>query len=171
MKNHPIIKLSAFIFLLIVMAGCTGSSTIQEIETPELQLSAEGPLYGGSNSATATWEFDLSELLGSKEKQVSEAKITSVEVILKGVENLPALEKMVLEVTSKNTAMTRIGLYEGAIGEGQAVALTIASEQENLASAFADGKMTFVGDFDLLDEEYLGNVEFALKVKFELGIK
>jgi hypothetical protein len=31
--------------------------------------------------------------------------------------------------------------------------------------------MTFVGDFDLMDEEYWGNVEFALQVKFELGIK
>ena len=171
MKNHPIIKLSAIIFLLIGLAGCTGSSTIQEIETPELQLSAEGPLYGGANSTTATWDFDLSELLGNKEGQVSEAKITSVEVTLKGAENLPALEKMVFEVTSKNTAMTRIGLYEGAISEGQGIYLTIADEQENLASAFADGKMTFVGDFDLIDEEYMGNVEFALKVKFELGIK
>jgi hypothetical protein len=49
--------------------------------------------------------------------------------------------------------------------------LTIAAEQENLASAFADGKITFVGDFDVLDEEYMGNVAFTIKVKFELGTK
>jgi hypothetical protein len=49
--------------------------------------------------------------------------------------------------------------------------LTIADEQEDLSSAFADGKLTFVGDFDLIDEEYLGNVKFTLKVKFELETK
>jgi hypothetical protein len=65
--------------------------------------------------------------------------------------------------------MTRIGLYEGKITPGQPFTLTIAAEQENLASAFADGKITFVGDFDVLDEEYMGNVAFTLKVKFELG--
>jgi hypothetical protein len=171
MQKHLSIKLAVVVFLLIGLAGCTGSSAIQQIETPELQLSAEGPLYGGANSATATWEFDVKEILENKESEVSEARITSVEVMLKGAENLPAMEKMVFEVTSKNTSMTRIGLYEGPIREGQVFALTIAEEQENLASAFADGKMTFVGDFDLLDEEFLGNVEFMLKVKFEVGTK
>lgn len=171
MEKQLLIKLSTLLIVAFLFAGCSGSLTNQEIETPELQLSAEGPLYSGANSATAIWEFDLKEILGSEEKVVSKAKITSVEVLLKESEAIPALEKMVLEVTSKNTAMTRIGLYEGAISKGQKVTLNIADEQDNLASLFADGKMTFVGDFDLLDEEYLGNVEFTLKVKFELGIK
>ncbi len=169
---HKYLSVITLIALLFVgLAGCTGSSTSQQLETPELQLSAEGPLYAGANSSTATWEFDLTEILGNAEKEVSEARITSVEVLLIGADSLPAMEKMVFEVTSKNTPMTRIGLYEGKITPGQSFNLTIADEQENLAGAFADGKMTFVGDFDLLDEEYMGNVEFILKVKFDLGIK
>lgn len=169
---HKYLSVITLIALLFVgLAGCNGSSTTQQLETPELQLSAEGPLYAGANSSTATWEFDLTEILGNTEKEVSEARITSVEVLLIGADSLPAMEKMVFEVTSKNTPMTRIGLYEGKITPGQSFNLTIADEQEDLAGAFADGKMTFVGDFDLLDEEYMGNVEFTLKVKFDLGIK
>jgi hypothetical protein len=168
-KYLSVITLIALLF--VGLTGCTGSSTTQQLETPELQLSAEGPLYAGANSSTATWEFDLAQLLGNAEKEISEARITSVEVLLVGADSLPAMEKMVFEVTSKNTSMTRIGLYEGKITPGQPFTLTIADEQENLAAAFADGKMTFVGDFDLLDEEYMGNVEFSLKVKFDLGIK
>jgi hypothetical protein len=164
-------KLSIAILILLIVAGCTGKTTIQEVETPELQLLAEGPFYQGANSATATWEFDLTQILGNAENKVAKAKITAVEVVLKDSENVPALEKMVFEVTSKNTSMTRIGLYEGAITQGQTFTLNIADDQENLATAFADGKITFVGDFDLLDEEYSGNIEFILKVKFELGIK
>lgn len=168
-KYTSILFLAALLF--VGLAGCTGSSTTQQLETPELQLTAEGPLYGGANSSTATWEFDLVQLLGEGKKEIYEARITSVEVLLVGVDSLPAMEKMVFEVTSKNTPMTRIGLYEGKITAGQPFILTIADEQENLAAAFADGKMTFVGDFDLLDEEYMGNIEFTLKVKFDLGIK
>ena len=168
-KHYSILFLAALLF--VGLTGCTGSSTTQQLETPELQLSAEGPLYAGANSSTATWEFDLTEILGNAEKEISEARITSVEVLLVGTDSLPAMEKMVFEVTSKNTSMTRIGLYEGKITPGQPFTLTIAAEQENLAAAFADGKMTFVGDFDLLDEEYMGNIEFSLKVKFDLGIK
>jgi hypothetical protein len=164
-----LIKLSVLTIIFLVVAGCSGNSTKQKLETPELQMIAEGPLYSGANSAMATWEFDLRELLGNQVKEVSDAKITAVEVTLKGAENLPELEKMVLEVTSKNTPMTRIGLYEGAISAGKSFTMNIAEEQENIASAFVDGKMTFVGDFDSKDEEYLGNLEFTLKVKFELG--
>jgi hypothetical protein len=168
MQRH-LIKLAVVIFIFVDLSGCTGSSSTQSLETPELQLSAEGPLYAGANSATATWEFDLKEVLGKTGTEVSEAKITSVEVVLTAADTLPAMEKMVFEMTSKNTPMTRIGLYEGKITPGQPFTLTIAEEQENLAAAFADGKITFVGDFDVLDEEYMGNVAFTLKVKFELG--
>jgi hypothetical protein len=168
MPKH-LLMLCLVVLLFLGLSGCTGSSTTQSLETPELQLSAEGPLYAGANSATATWEFDLKEVLGKTAPEVSEAKITSVEVVLTAADTLPAMEKMVFEMTSKNTPMTRIGLYEGKITPGQPFALTIAEEQENLASAFADGKITFVGDFDVLDEEYMGNVAFTLKVKFELG--
>lgn len=169
--QKQLIKSAGIIFLFLVFIGCTSDLKLVEIETPQLQLAAEGPLFEGANSATATWEFDLKEILGGDQGEISKAKITSVEVVLKGSEDLPALEKMVFEVTSKNTPMTRVGLYEGEIIQGQGFVLNIAEQQENLASAFADGKMTFVGDFDLKDLEYYKNVEFTLQVKFEIGIK
>ena len=161
-------KLSFIVFLLVGLAGCESNMTTLELETPKLEMVAKGPLFQGANSATATWEFDLKEILGNGEGQVSKARITSIEVTPKETDDLPGLEKMVFEVTSKNTPMTRIGLYEGAISKGKVFALDIAQEQENLTSAFTDGKMTFVGDFDLIDEEYWGNVEFTLLVKFEI---
>ncbi|MFN3800658.1 hypothetical protein [Belliella pelovolcani] len=170
MQNH-FQKLFFSILAIIALSACSGNLTTVEIETPEMQLSAEGPLFEGANSATATWEFDINELLGEVEGKVSKAKVSAVEVTLKPSEGSPALEKMVFEVTSKNTSMTRVGLFEGSINEGETFYLNIADQQENLAKAFEDGRITFVGDFDLLEEEFWGNLEFSLKVKFELGIK
>lgn len=157
--------------LLALIVSCGGNLNTIEVETPELDMVAEGPLFEGSNTATATWEFDLSSLLGDQGNKVSKAKVTAIEIRLVPEEDLPSLEKMVFEVTSQSTSMTRVGLYNSELDSDEVMELSVAGKQENLASAFQDGRMTFVGDFDLLEEEYWDNVAFKIKVKFELGIK
>ncbi|TVP46926.1 MAG: hypothetical protein EA341_13230 [Mongoliibacter sp.] len=157
--------------LLVLIVSCGGNLNTIEVETPELDMVAEGPLFEGSNTATATWEFDLSSLLGDQGNKVSKAKVTAIEIRLVPEEDLPSLEKMVFEVTSQSTSMTRVGLYNSELDSDEVMELSVAGKQENLASAFQDGRMTFVGDFDLLEEEYWDNVAFKVKVKFELGIK
>jgi hypothetical protein len=170
MKNlNP--KLILLAFLTTILSSCSESLTQVSVETPEIQLVAEGPLFEGANTSTATWEFNLNELLGDTQGKVSKAKVTSVEITLLEGDEVVNAEKMVFELTSQNTSMTRIGLYEGDFQVGQNVLLNIADKQDDLASAFQDGKITFVGDFDLKDEEFWGSVKFKLKVNFELGIK
>lgn len=156
---------------LVLLVSCGGNLNTIEVETPELDMVAEGPLFEGSNTATASWEFDLSSLLGDQGNKVSKAKVTAIEIRLVPEEDLPSLEKMVFEVTSQSTSMTRVGLYNSELDSDRFMELSVAEKQENLASAFQDGRMTFVGDFDLLEEEYWDNVAFKVKVKFELGIK
>jgi hypothetical protein len=170
MQKH-ILSLAISALVVIMMAACSGNVTTVVVETPILELTAEGPLFEGANSSTATWEFDVNDLLGEVQGKVAHAKVASVEITLVDGEELPALEKMVFELTSQNTSMTRVGLHEGGFEVAVPVSLSIADKQENLAKAFNDGRITFVGDFDLLDEEFWGNVQFLVKVTFELGIK
>lgn len=161
-----------YAFLLVAfLFSCGADLKTVVVETPELDMVAEGPLFEGANTATASWEFDLQNLLGEEGSKVSKAKVTAIEFRLVNQDELPGLEKMVFEVTSQNTSMTRVGLYESELDTDEVMELSVAGRQENLASAFQDGKMTFVGDFDLLEEEYWENVTFKVKVKFELGIK
>lgn len=159
---------------LVLLTSCSGETETLTINSPELRLSAEGPLFEGANTATASWEFILVELIGENEDRkvsIKNAKLTQVEILLQEGEDLPEIEKMVFEMTSKNTPMTRLGLYEGKIEPGKSFGLSLASKQEKLASAFEDGKITFVGDFDLLEEEYWEDIHFSLKATFELEIK
>ncbi len=164
-------KILYSLLLMLFLGACSANLETKEIETPTMELLAEGPLFEGANTATATWEFDLNELLGGDESKISKAKVTAIEVMLQDSDDLPALEKMVLEMTSKNTSMIRLGLHEGEFKAKEWIGLNVADKQENLAKAFEDGRITFVGDFDLLEEEFWGNVQFQLRVKFELGIK
>jgi hypothetical protein len=163
-------SLSIFLYMLLLVS-CNGNLKTIEVETPELDMVAEGPLFEGANTATASWEFDLQSLLGDEGSKVSKARVTAIEIRLVDEEDLPSLEKMVFEVTSQNISMTRVGLYESELITNEIMGLSVAGKQENLATAFQDGRMTFVGDFDLLEEEYWDNVTFKVKVKFELGIK
>lgn len=158
--------------LMLLLVSCGSNLKTIEVETPELDMLAEGPLFEGANTATASWEFDLQSLIGDEGSIVSKAKVTAIEIrLVNEEEELPSLEKMVFEVTSQNTSMTRVGLYESGLKIDENIKLSVAGKQENLASAFQDGRMTFVGDFDLLEEEYWDNVTFKVKVKFEIGIK
>jgi hypothetical protein len=159
------------LMLMLLLVSCGGNLKTIEVETPELEMVAEGPLFEGANTATASWEFDFQSLIGDEGSKVSKARVTAIEVSLVDAEDLPSLKKMVYEVTSQNTSMTRVGLYESELITNEIMELSVAGKQENLASAFQDGRMTFVGDFDLLEEEYWDNVTFKVKVKFELGIK
>jgi hypothetical protein len=165
------LKYSCILILIAAIYSCNSDGETIEVETPELQLLAEAPFFEGSNTATATWEVSLPDLLANSGTTVKKAKVTAIEITLKPQEDQPILEKMVFEITSANTPMTRVGLFEYELKPGELVVLNVAEKQENLSSAFQDGKMTFVGDFDLLGEEYWENISFTVKIKFELEVK
>jgi hypothetical protein len=170
--NHRLITYLLSLFALASIVACNGESEMIRIASPQLEMKAEGPLFEGANTVTASWEFDLNTLLGqSQNLNLKSAKLSSVEIILEDAENLPGLENMVFELTSKNTPMTRLGLFEGKINANVPFQLSLAAKQENLNSAFEDGKITFVGDFDLQEAEYWEDINFSLKAVFELEIK
>lgn len=172
MKSYSL-SLLCLIIMLFALVSCSKETATIRIESPLLSMKAEGPMFEGANTATTSWEFDIDELLGedaAKALKLKNAKLVSVEITLQPTEDNPSLEKLVLELTSKNMPMTRVGLYEGAIAEESAIVVPLAVKQENLKAAFQDGRITFVCDFDLIDEEYWDNLTFTLKAVFELDV-
>ena len=101
MRKHLSI-LFLVVLLFVGLVGCTGSSTTQQLETPELQLSAEGPLYAGANSSTATWEFDLTEILGNAEKEVSKNQM-KIDLLDNSKQSKLVLEENNKTESTKNT--------------------------------------------------------------------
>jgi hypothetical protein len=172
MKNNSLSFL-CLIIMLFALVSCSKETETIRVDSPLLSLKAEGPMFEGANTASASWEFDLNELLGeeaAKAVKLKNARLVSVEITLQATEDNPSLEKLVLELTSKNMPMTRVGLYEGAIAEVSAVNVPLAAKQENLKAAFQDGRITFVCDFDLNEEEYWDDLTFTLKAVFELDV-
>ncbi|MGY6557901.1 MAG: hypothetical protein ACXIT9_01335 [Nitritalea sp.] len=164
----------SFLFLaLLVVSACGPSGNSFAIRTEALELKAEGPLFEGSNMAQATWEFDVAEVLRQNQidgSTITRAQISGIQIQYTG-EPID-MQKIVLEVTSKSVDMSRVALYEGEILVNSPMDLGLAQKQANLADGFMkDGRITFVADFDLNQEEYWEDVVMELYVTFELLVK
>lgn len=152
------------------MISCSVETETHSITTPVLELKATGPLFQGSNTATATWEYSLEALFPemSKEIVVESAKVTSIKMIPKPNVNYPVMGKVVMEMKPKETNMLRIGLLENNFKNEQSNNLSVAAVQGNFDKAFKDGRLTFVADFELLEEDYYDDLSFNLVVTFKI---
>ncbi len=166
-------KFFALVFFATFFQSCSVETETYLVEAPTLELKAVGPLFEGSNTATATWEFQLKDLLPDVEGEISlhEAKVTAVKVTPIGEEDFPKVDKMVMEIKSKYISMTRIGLLESNIKTGRTYDLSVADKQKDIVTALQDERITFIGDFDMLDEEYYEDVNFSINVTFEVQVK
>lgn len=168
--NYKMKFLGGLFFLITMSISCSVETETHQVTTPILDLKAVGPLFGGSNTATATWEFKLVDLFPELqgEAQVEKAKITNINIKPKQGYDYPKIGKMVMEMKSKYTSMTRIGLLETNIQVDKNYDLQVAKKQKEVEVAIADERITFVGDFDMLDEDFYEDVIFDLQVTFEI---
>ena len=167
------IKSKLFLFclaLITVSISCSVETDKHTITTPVLDLKAVGPLFEGSNTSTATWNFNLNELFPEVEGDliIEKAKITEISLKPKPNVEYPKIGKVVVEMKSKYSSMTRIGLLETNVQTDKSYNLTVADKQESIDVALMDERITFVGDFDMLDEEFYEDVVFDLQVTFEV---
>lgn len=171
MKTNYFYLVLFFISLLFV--SCSVETESHLIETPVLKLKAIGPMFEGSNTATVSWEFDINSLLSEEfsSEDFKDARIHELKIVTPEDQDFPKMNKMVMEMKSKYTSMNRIGLLEENIQQNRSYSLKVADKQEEVLKALKDEKITFVGDFDLLEEEYYEDISFDLQVVIELMVK
>ena len=168
MKTYP--KFAILMLLSIFICSCSGETKTHTVKTPKLALTASGPLFQGSNTATATWNYDLKELFPNvkEEVEIKSARVSSIQVMPIKEADYPQLGKMVVEMKSPNTKMTRIGLLDADLDVDQTNNLSIADVQEDLEETFTDEKIIFVGDIDMKDEQFYDDLRFDLVVTFDI---
>lgn len=166
------ISISKFlgISVLVFLLSCNVETETHIIKSPPLELTATGPLFQGSNTATTTWEYSLEGLLSKKTNEIVivDAKISTIKILPLDNVEYPNIGKIVMEVKPKNTRMSRIGLLDTNFDQKSTNSLSVAEIQEDFDEAFKDERLTFVADFDMKDEEYFDDLKFELVVTFEI---
>lgn len=156
--------------IIMTIISCSVETETHNIETPVLELKATGPLFQGSNTATVTWKYTLDKLFPEIDDKIviENARVTSIKMIPKSNVSYPDIGKIVMEMKPKETNMLRVGLLETNFKNDQSNNLSVAAVQEDFDKAFKDGRLTFVADFDLLEEDYYDDLSFDLIVSFKI---
>lgn len=162
-----------YIISFVHLMSCSVKTETHIIETPPLKLTAIGPLFQGSNTATSIWEYSVKELFSEKinEIDIEDVRVSDIQIVPNGNVEYPNIGKIVMEVKPKNSGMCRIGLLENNFDTNSSNSLNVAEIQEGFNEAFKDERLTFVADFDMKDEEYFDDLKFDLIVTFEIQIR
>lgn len=154
-------RLSYILFIVLVLgcAACSGGNA-SKLEKIKLALVSEGPLFNGSNTATGIWKPAVST-------KVKSARFTSVTISGADSSLAGLVGNLVLQIAAPEADMKKIAFIKGNAGQGQ-LKLLIAEEQKELEAFFRGQEITFVIDYDLLPEEYAGNLRFNLEFDAEL---
>ena len=156
---------------LLLLAGCAATET-KEVTTEILVLTAEGPLYDGSNTATYSWQPDLAALLGEgyTAADIKSARITAVQF---GAED-EAAQGLVSDVTfqlaGSGVAMQKVAFMNPMPSGQNLVALQVAEDQKGLGDFFKLDEITLVADVNLTGE-WEDNLALGVQISIQFELK
>jgi hypothetical protein len=153
--------LSLLSIAAILMLSACGSTETKIININSLVLVAEGPLFEGSNTATANWENELKDL------NVKSAQINSLKIWAEPQDDMPEIGEIVMEIAAPQTDMFRLGFIK-SFNYQEENALSLAEDQKKLAAFFKQSTLTFVADIDL-PEDYFDDL--ILKMSAEISLE
>jgi hypothetical protein len=166
----PVFLLACMFFL----SACSYETKTYNFETSELNLVAEGPLFEGSNTATAIWKINPSiffESQNPRDLKFTSGKVKRIVISSDSYADLPEIDQMVVEIAAPETPMMRLGILEQNTKAGESYELQLAENQEDLHKFFHQNEITFVADVNMLDEEYYDNISLNILVEFEFQTK
>lgn len=156
----------ALLALLLVAVAC-GKTEKVDYKADEITLTAEGPLYDGSNTATATWKADMADILG--EGKLADARLTAVTITAAEPADLALISDITLQFAGKNVAMQKVAFLNPLPDGANSVTLQVADDQKGLADFFALDEITVVADLNLKGE-YEGNMTLKAKLDFSFDV-
>lgn len=165
------IKHLGLVVLLIAM-GCSAATETIEVESPSLLLYAEGPLYDGSNTATAAWRINISEWLGQEyvAADIVSAKIVSISLESRTPENFDLLNDISLQLAGPKVAMQKVGFLNPVPAGLGTLLLKVADNQKDLEEFFGLREITLVADLDL-KEDFDDDLQFDAQLKLIFEVK
>ncbi|MDP2187451.1 MAG: hypothetical protein Q8J69_02095 [Sphingobacteriaceae bacterium] len=162
----------AYVLLLLVAAACGGPTESVERQTDTLLLTAEGPLYDGSNTATYTWPVDLNTLLGEgyTAADIAKARITGIRITAVNPDNLSLINDITFQLAGSGVAMQKVGFLNPLPANANSVDLVLADEQKGLEAFFGLKEITLVADLNLI-QEFEDNLELHAQLTFNFDLK
>jgi hypothetical protein len=144
----------ALVALLLSLTSCGPRETLV-YESGPIHLTAEGPLYEGSNTAQGSWEPQLEAFLrqqGSGLDRLREARVVRAQLSSTEGTGLQGIRSVSLMLASDAHDMEQVAVLNPLPPQQQQADLVTANEQKGLAGHLKQHAVTVVADLDL-DED------------------
>ncbi len=156
---------------LVWLASCAPSGEKVEIQNLSIDVVATGPLFEGPNTATFDWDVNLESYLGKATEAITSAQIKAVRIKAKGSDLDAIAQDFTLQLAANGVDMAKVAHASQAEPNEAFTNLQVAEKQEKLEKFFNQEKITFVLDFDYLEEETYDDIEFSIEVDLEMTVK
>ncbi|MFY8137729.1 MAG: hypothetical protein ACOVMR_06465 [Flavobacteriales bacterium] len=164
MKYLSILSICAILF-----TSC-GHEEKVVFTSEEITLSAEGPLFEGSNTLQGSMLIDLNKIkAGTTAENVESVKIKSVKLTSTDSLMFNEISNITLQCTSNDASMIQSAVLN-PVPEGASSISLIPSAEADLVELFKQKEMLFVADAELRADKD-GNISYKAVVEFELTLK
>jgi len=159
---------NSLIFVLISasLLGCTGAGEKLSLETGKVVLVASGPLYEGSNTATAEWTPVRESVEG---KKITSARVSKIRLTGTGL-YADLFSDITFSLAATGADMCRVGVLNPVAVGDSTWELQVAEEQKNIEDFFKGKPITLVADVNL-KRDLEADLNLTAEVVFETEFK
>ncbi|MEX1189840.1 MAG: hypothetical protein WED33_11325 [Bacteroidia bacterium] len=159
-------KIISCVFVLALICSCS-SGVDKAYEIKGLELTMEGPLFEGPNSASAVHKVNLGQLSSSADK-VKGATLKSVVLYLPDSLTFDDFSDFKFQLTADDAAMTEAAQLNPVPAGSSRIELQVSSEAE-LADFFKLDEFIILIDGNLKEEIY-DNFSFKADLVFDVKV-
>lgn len=165
-------KLLLTAFVCLLLAGCGKTSQVT-FTTGEVMLTAEGPLFEGSNTVTGDYASQLSAFLerqGATAADVKEARLIRASLVATDSAGFSNVSQLTLSMAAEKVEMQEVGVLNPVPQGSQQVEFKLAETQTAIADFLKQPSITFVTDANLLQDSP-SNLSFKALFEFQITLQ
>jgi hypothetical protein len=168
-------KIVKNLFLTLLGTVLLSCSQLQKhnFTVENVEITAEGPLFEGINTATGEYKVDISTFLdstGNEMQDLHKARLVSAHLSLIDSLTFNMVGDVSLLLAGENTEMKSLAFLNPIPEDQKEIQLTLAEEQTKVVDYFKESQFTFVVDANILqdtmmDLRMVGTFIFELQTK------
>jgi len=165
-RNMKHLQILLLLFVAVVSSSC-GGGIDKVYEISNLELSMEGPLFEGPNSASASHKVDLSKI-GSSASNVKGATLSKIVLRLPDSLSFDNFSDFKFQLTADDAAMTEAAQLNPVPAGQSSIELKTSSEAD-LTDFFKLNEFIILIDGNVKEEVY-DNFNFEVDLVFNLKV-
>ena len=163
------IKTPILFLLLGVLISC--SKPVEKTVTLDnIELTAEGPLFEGSNTFQATLENPLNAFLkenGITKEDIAEVTVSGCTLSTSDSNFFNIYNSATIQLFSDNSEMQNVAVVNPIPQNQKELTVEVAKEQEGVTEIFNDKNIYVVGDA-IIKEDVYDNLSFTATIKLNV---